>query len=84
MKYFVLAIVFLIAGCSTVKPCEPVTVNVPVAVSCVVEKPVKPVSVISMLPDDANDFDKIKALAIDYLSQAQYVNELEAVVEGCQ
>ena len=74
---------FLLAACATT-PCTPMTVSVPVVVSCVEQTPTRPAWAVGGLGESASDFEKIQALAVDYLLQRQYINNLEAVIEGCR
>jgi len=74
----------LLTGCSTVPQCKPIEVQVPVRVPCVQAMPVKPAYEIDRLDTKSTDFDKVQALSIDYLTQKQYINALEAVIEGCK
>ena len=74
----------LLTACSTVPQCQPIEVQVPVRVPCIQKIPVKPAYEIDRLDTKSTDFDKIQALAVDYVRQKQYINELEAVIEGCR
>ena len=74
----------VLTGCSTMPECQPITVQVPVRVPCIQTVPVKPVSEMDRLTNQATDFQKIQALTVDYISQKQYINALEAVLEGCR
>ena len=74
----------LITGCAGTPPCEPIEIKIPVPVSCVTTVPVRPESKMAQLADTATDFEKIQALTIDFIAQKQYVNELNAVIEGCR
>ena len=73
-----------VGGCASTPPCDPIEVKIPVPVSCVTDVPLKPESQMAQLADTATDFEKIQALTIDFVTQKQYVNELEAVIKGCR
>ena len=79
------AIAFILSGCASLPtPCEPATVQVPVPVSCVTSVPDRPSWALDILSEKPTDFEKIQALTIDWAQQRQYINGLEAVVEGCR
>lgn len=77
-----IAVVWLLAGCSSV----PVTteVKIPVRVECVKEVPVRPSYETESLPKEASDGQKVLALVRDWVRSRKYEGSLEAVVEGCK
>lgn len=79
----ILLIAVLLAGCASVPPPATQTVEVPVYVSCVKERPQRPLYEFDKLPADASDGRKVMALARDWLRGRAYERRLEAVVEGC-
>jgi hypothetical protein len=81
MKKLIIPLCLVSTACTTV-PKEPVIVQIPVAVSCVKESPIRPT--LEPLPEKATDFDKVRVLSIRYLQQTQYINVLEAIVKGCE
>ena len=86
-KIAFLLITVVITGCATVPTeteCTPVEVMVPVTISCVTEIPTRPEMMTANISDSATDFAKIQALTVDFISQKQYINQLEAVIAGCK
>lgn len=73
----------LLAGCGTAPPATQ-TVEVPVYVSCVKERPQRPAYEFDKLPADASDGRKVMALARDWARARVYELQLEAVVAGCR
>lgn len=78
----ILLIALVLAGCASAPPATQ-TVQVPVYVPCVVERPQRPAFEFDKLPADASDGRKIMALARDWVRGRQYELQLEAVVIGC-
>jgi hypothetical protein len=70
--------VFL-AGCSTI-PKAPETVQVPVYVSCVGERPHPPEKAI---PKNDSVSEQVRAMLIDNARMKAYIAELNAVIDGC-
>jgi hypothetical protein len=70
--------IFLI-GCSTI-PKAPETVQVPVYVSCVGERPTPPEKAI---PLNDSVSEQVRAILIDKARLEAYVARLEAVIDGC-
>jgi hypothetical protein len=68
-----------IVGCSTI-PKSPDTVQVPVYVSCVGERPKPPEKAI---PRNDSVSEQVRAMLIDKARLEAYVAELEAVIDGC-
>jgi hypothetical protein len=79
MNKLTLALPILLIGCSTI-PKAPETVQVPVYVSCVGERPTPPEKAIQK-----NDSisEQVRAMLIDKARLEAYVAKLEAVVDGC-
>lgn len=71
------------SGCTTLAPATQ-RVDVPVYVSCLQQKPVRPVFEFDTLPTDASDGRKVMALARDWARSRKYEGELEAAMVGCQ
>jgi hypothetical protein len=67
------------AGCSTI-PKAPETVQVPVYVSCVGERPTPPEKAI---PKNDSVSERVRAMLIDNARMKGYIAQLEAVVDGC-
>jgi hypothetical protein len=70
--------VFL-AGCSTI-PKAPETVQVPVYVSCVGDRPTPPEKAI---PKNDSVSEQVRAMLIDNARMKAYIAELNAVIDGC-
>jgi starvation-inducible outer membrane lipoprotein len=77
-KLLVTLPIFLI-GCSTI-PKAPETVQVPVYVSCVGERPTPPEKAI---PKNDSVSEQVRAMLIDNARMKGYIAQLEAVVDGC-
>lgn len=76
-------ILFLaLGGCSALPP-TPQVVDRPVKVDCIREKVQRPDFPTDSLAPDASDFDKIKAITLDWTAYRSYVPKLEAVQDGC-
>lgn len=71
----------LATGCAS----RPATleVKVPVYVSCVTERPVRPTFASLALSGDASEGEKVLALARDTLLHFKYEGQLEAALAGC-
>lgn len=82
-----MGVVYVLVGCATTR--EPTIntliqkVDVPIAVSCKVDMPVKPVYNFSKLGTDADIFDKIKALLADRKLSQGYELEMETALNSC-
>jgi hypothetical protein len=70
--------IFLI-GCSTI-PKAPETVELPVYVSCVGDRPVPPEKAI---PINDSPSEQVRAILLDNARMTAYIARLEAVVDGC-
>jgi hypothetical protein len=68
-----------LSGCTTM-PKVPETVQIPVYVSCVGERPKPPEKAI---PRNDSVSEQVRAMLIDKARLEAYVAELEAVVDGC-
>jgi hypothetical protein len=79
MNKLTLALSILLVGCSTI-PKAPETVQVPVYVSCVGERPTPPEKAI---PKNDSVSEQVRAMLIDKARLEAYVAKLEAVVDGC-
>jgi hypothetical protein len=77
-KLLVTLPIFLI-GCSTI-PKPPETVQVPVYVSCVGERPAPPEKAI---PKNDSVSEQVRAMLIDNARMKAYIAELNAVIDGC-
>lgn len=82
MKMLLIALV--LAGCASAPPPATQTVEVPVYVPCVAERPQRPAYEFDKLPADASDGRKIMALARDWVRARAYELQLEAMVAGCR
>lgn len=81
MKMMLIAV--LLAGCASVPQPATQTVEVPVYVPCIAERPQRPAFEFDRLPADASDGRKILALARDWVRAREYELKLQAVVAGC-
>ena len=79
MTKFVITLPILLAGCSTI-PNAPETVQVPVYVSCVGERPKPPEKAI---PRNDSVSEQVRAILLDNARMTAYIARLEAVVDGC-
>lgn len=79
MNKLTLALSILLVGCSTI-PKAPETVQVPVYVSCVGERPTPPEKAI---PLNDSVSEQVRAMLIDKARLEAYVAKLEAIVDGC-
>jgi hypothetical protein len=79
MNKLILALPILLIGCSTI-PKSPETVQVPVYVSCVGERPTPPEKAI---PKNDSVSEQVRAMLIDKARLEAYVAKLEAIVDGC-
>lgn len=61
-----------------------VETKIPVTVKCVTEMPAKPVYATPMLQADASDYDKVSALASDWVRSRIYEPKLEAALAACK
>jgi len=76
--------VLLLAGCAGAPRPATQIVEVPVPVSCVKNRPVRPTYEFGSLPATATDGEKVLALARDWPRGRKYEGELEAVIVGCR
>jgi hypothetical protein len=79
MNKLTLALSILLVGCSTI-PKAPDTVQVPVYVSCVGERPTPPEKAI---PKNDSVSEQVRAILLDNARMTAYIARLEAVVDGC-
>lgn len=79
MNKLTLALSILLIGCSTI-PKAPETVQVPVYVTCVGERPTPPEKAI---PKNDSVSERVRAMLIDNARMKGYIAQLEAVVDGC-
>jgi hypothetical protein len=79
MNKLLVTLPILLVGCSTI-PKAPETVQVPVYVSCVGERPTPPEKAI---PLNDSVSEQVRAILIDKARLEAYVAKLEAVVDGC-
>jgi hypothetical protein len=68
-----------LGGCYTI-PKAPETVQVPVYVSCVGERPTPPEKAI---PKNDSVSEQVRAMLIDNARMKAYIAELNAVIDGC-
>ena len=73
----------LLAGCASAPPPATQTMEVPVYVPCVVERPQRLAYEFDKVPADASDGRKVMALAQDWLRARSYELQLEAALAGC-
>lgn len=79
--------VLLLTACATPEPAVKVViqrVEVPIAVPCTIETPVKPKYNFSSLTEEQDIFDKTKATLADRQLSAGYEKELEAALKACK
>jgi hypothetical protein len=79
MNKLILTLSIFLIGCSTI-PKAPETVQVPVYVSCVGERPTPPEKAI---PKNDSVSEQVRAMLIDKARLEAYVAKLEAVIDGC-
>ena len=79
MNKLTLALPILLIGCSTI-PKAPETVQVPVYVSCVGERPTPPEKAV---PRNDSVSEMVRAMLIDKARLEGYVAQLESVIDGC-
>jgi hypothetical protein len=87
MKRLVLVVsaIAACAGCTKqVRPAVPVTVKIPVAVSCKVTLPKAPAWAVDALPLGAAIWDQMAALRGERLQRKGYEGELLAAIQACQ
>lgn len=73
-----------LSGCAGAPPKpETVTVEVPVAVTCVAAMPVRPVYQTELLGPSATDLQYGDALGVDWVMSRGYESKLEAAVKAC-
>lgn len=82
MKTMSLLAAALLVGCGTAPP-PTQTVYVPVHTPCVKNVPAAPVYEFDKVPLDAQDGDKVLALARDWPVGRKYEGQLEAAIAGC-
>ncbi|KQW96989.1 hypothetical protein ASC94_09280 [Massilia sp. Root418] len=73
----------LLVGCANAPPRANQTVEVPVYVPCIAERPQRPIYEFDKLPADASDGQKVIALARDWLRSRTYEFKLEVALQGC-
>jgi len=88
MKWLLVAIALLLAGCAgqvTELP-EPVVVRVevPVQIPCRTERVQRPVFAVDVLPIGASIDEQMRALRAERLQRKGYEVRLEAAIEACQ
>jgi starvation-inducible outer membrane lipoprotein len=79
MNKLLVTLPILLIGCSTI-PKAPETVQVPVYVPCVGERPTPPEKAI---PKNDSVSEQVRAMLIDNARMKGYIAQLEAVVDGC-
>jgi hypothetical protein len=79
MNKLLVTLPILLIGCSTI-PKAPDTVQVPVYVSCVGERPAPPEKAI---PINGSVSEQVRAMLIDNARMKAYIAELNAVIDGC-
>ena len=77
-----LAVVGLLAGCSSAPPAAQ-RVEIPVFTPCVKVAPQRPAYELDKLPSTAADGEIILALARDWSRDRKYEAELEPAIAGC-
>lgn len=82
-QLYIVPLFIFLTSCATTKRCDPIEIKVPVYYSCVSKVPDVPQYTVNSLTEESSDFDKIKAITVDYLEQRKYINELESIVNGC-
>lgn len=87
MRALIAVCVFILAGCVTDPPREPITVTqvveVPVEVKCAISYPKQPSESITDVPTSAKGYDKAKAALIELERQRWYAKELRAALTKC-
>lgn len=81
--FFAMAFALILTACAS-QVARPVEVKIPVAVSCRVDVPTKPVSAVDALPIGSNIWQQMAALRADRISRLAYEKELEVVIAACQ
>lgn len=79
--------VLLLTACATTEPAVKVVtqrVEIPIAVPCAVDMPVKPKYNFDSLTEEQDIFDKTKATLADRHLSAGYEKELEAALKACK
>lgn len=80
MRALIISLCGILVGCGTQLP---KVVEVPVAVPCVKEKPVRPALVTDADLMGMSDYRMALALRQHHILSGGYIAELEAVVDGC-
>lgn len=78
-----LTLIFL-CGCARQPAPATYPVQVPVGISCVVEMPPDPPRNLPRLVKHADDVSRLRAALADRLLAEGYIEELKAVLAGCQ
>lgn len=84
MKYLIVSLAVLLAGCSTTTKVE--RVEVPVYVECVRDVPVRPIPTLNNTFPVVDEYTAVlfaKALAKDYKQLNDYTLDLEVAISGC-
>lgn len=86
-KFFLLTLMVVIAGCATTEPVIRTViqkVEVPIAVPCKAEIPIKPNFNFDKLTIEQDIFDKTKSILADRKLHQGYEIELEAALKSCK
>lgn len=88
MRFFILGICLLLAGCfagnPTKPPAIPLTVTMPVAVSCIEQLPERPKLHTDTELKAMDDYTLAVTLLVDRIRREIYESQLEAALEGCK
>lgn len=80
MKVAILSV--LLAGCASFQATK--QVDIPVLVSCVKQKPVRPPFYTDAQMKAMNDYQLSIALWVNRIQASNYIGELEAVMSACE
>lgn len=87
MRLLILLAVFALSGCLTTPERDPIiitkTVEVPVAVKCVISYPKEPSHKVTDVPSDATAYHKARGALQELEGQRQYAKELRAALTTC-
>ena len=82
MKYILLCL--FVTSCATTQPLLPKEVDIPIAVSCIKESPVKPLFRTHTELKALNNSDYVIQTTIELLKYENYTGELESVLGACK
>lgn len=81
---FYAILIVSLSGCCLFQPKKEVYVEIPVPTSCISWEPSRSVSSFSSVGADAPLWEQVKALLIDRANDANYIEGLNSVMEGCK